>query len=111
MEALGGFTIFLSIVLMIFGILQIILFFKMWGMTNDVADIRLLLRRMTTKESTTVSDTSKLNEKGQIVTRKSDGEKMLVQRISNTGSYVCYSPEGEEFYGAYNADEVIIDHD
>lgn len=27
---------FLTIVLLIFGVLQIILFFKMWGMTNDV---------------------------------------------------------------------------
>lgn len=30
---------FLTIVLLIFGILQIILFFKMWGMTNDVTKI------------------------------------------------------------------------
>ena len=27
---------FLTIVLLIFGVLQIILFFKIWGMTNDV---------------------------------------------------------------------------
>ena len=31
---------FLSIVLVVFGILQIILSFKPWGMTNDVADIK-----------------------------------------------------------------------
>lgn len=31
---------FLSIVLLIFGVLQIILFFKMWGMTNDIKEIR-----------------------------------------------------------------------
>ena len=31
---------FLFIVLVVFGILQIILFFKPWGMTNDVADIK-----------------------------------------------------------------------
>lgn len=31
---------FLSIVLIIFGVLQIILFFKMWGMTNDIKGIR-----------------------------------------------------------------------
>lgn len=31
---------FLSIVLVVFGILQIILFFKLWEMTNDVADIK-----------------------------------------------------------------------
>ena len=30
---------FLSIVLLVFGVLQIILFFKLWGMTNDVKKI------------------------------------------------------------------------
>lgn len=31
---------FLTIVLLVFGVLQIILFFKMWGMTNDIKEIR-----------------------------------------------------------------------
>ena len=31
---------FLIIVLLVFGVLQIILFFKMWGMTNDIKEIR-----------------------------------------------------------------------
>lgn len=31
---------FLTIVLIIFGVLQIILFFKMWGMTNNVKEIK-----------------------------------------------------------------------
>lgn len=31
---------FLSIVLIVFGVLQIILFFKMWGMTNNVKKIK-----------------------------------------------------------------------
>lgn len=30
----------LSIILLIFGVLQIILFFKIWGMTDDIKDIR-----------------------------------------------------------------------
>jgi malonyl CoA-acyl carrier protein transacylase len=33
----------ISIVLFIFGILQIILFFKLWGMTNDVSKMRKLM--------------------------------------------------------------------
>jgi len=31
---------FLSVILIVFGILQIILFFKVWGMTNDVKKIK-----------------------------------------------------------------------
>ncbi len=30
---------FLTIILLIFGVLQIILFFKVWGMTNDIKEI------------------------------------------------------------------------
>lgn len=36
-------TIILSIVLLMFSILQIILFFKLWEMTNDVKDIKTAL--------------------------------------------------------------------
>lgn len=31
---------FLTIILLVFGVLQIILFFKIWGMTNDIKEIR-----------------------------------------------------------------------
>lgn len=31
-----GITLLVSIILIVFGVLQIILFFKLWGMTNDV---------------------------------------------------------------------------
>lgn len=34
-----GILMFVSVVMIVFGILQIILFFKMWGMTNDVGNI------------------------------------------------------------------------
>lgn len=34
------FMMFFSVILIIFGVLQIILFFKIWGMTNDVSKIK-----------------------------------------------------------------------
>ena len=36
---------FLTIVLLIFGVLQIILFFKIWGMTNGVKEVRQVSQR------------------------------------------------------------------
>ncbi len=39
METIEVISVILSIVMLIFGILQIILFFKIWGMTNDVQKI------------------------------------------------------------------------
>lgn len=35
-----GMFIFVGIIIIVFGILQIILFFKAWGMTNDVKKIK-----------------------------------------------------------------------
>lgn len=35
----------LSIVMLVFGILQIILFFKIWGMTNDISRIRRVIEK------------------------------------------------------------------
>lgn len=34
------FMMFFSVILVAFGILQIILFFKIWGMTNDVKELK-----------------------------------------------------------------------
>ena len=38
-ERMEGVLYFISVIMLIFGILQIILFFKIWGMTNNVARI------------------------------------------------------------------------
>lgn len=39
-----GTTLFVSIIIIVFGILQIILFFKIWGMTNKVSSIEGMLK-------------------------------------------------------------------
>ena len=46
-----------AIMLIIFGILQIILFFKLWGMTNDVADIKRIIRKNKKTSQSTVYPT------------------------------------------------------
>lgn len=40
----------LSIVMLVFGILQIILFFKLWGMTNNVSYVRKLTEKKLSEE-------------------------------------------------------------
>lgn len=36
--------IFVSLVIIVFGVLQIILFFKLWGMTNDVSEMKYIIK-------------------------------------------------------------------
>lgn len=45
------FLLIFAFVLFVFGILQIILFFKLWGMTNDVWRIRVLLENKQNEKS------------------------------------------------------------
>lgn len=50
-----GITLLVSIILIVFGVLQIILFFKLWGMTNDVRKIK---ERITPKDDNLDESTS-----------------------------------------------------
>lgn len=36
--------VLVSLIIIVFGVLQIILFFKLWGMTNDVAELKLIIK-------------------------------------------------------------------
>ncbi len=45
-----GMYIIMGIICMIFGIFQIILFFKIWGMTNNVKEMKEILKLMAKKE-------------------------------------------------------------
>lgn len=51
---MDGFLTFMSFVVLVFGILQIILFFKLWGMTNDVRTIRKHLVPEKRRKSNTI---------------------------------------------------------
>lgn len=100
---------FISIIFIVFGILQIILFFKMWGMTNNVSRItRLLeskelpnntLNNAENKTDDILSDTYSDIAVGSVVIRQSDGRKMVVDSIEN-GKYFCKDStmEGYKYY-------------
>lgn len=47
-----------SIIIIVFGILQIILFFKIWGMTNDVKKIRKAISPNKSEDSININETS-----------------------------------------------------
>lgn len=110
---------FLSIVLIVFGVLQIILFFKMWGMTNDVSKIKNILNsklsnmQMTkeqciigqkenktpeTKESINIGLPNDIHA-GDSVVRLSDGKIMIVDSVDD-GEYFCKGSflEGYSYY-------------
>lgn len=75
----------LSIIFLIFGILQIILFFKIWGMTNDVRAIKEYLTK--TEESQKPFSNEYQNEEN------SPGQDPSEKGAFEIGSIVLYTPE------------------
>lgn len=110
---------FLTIVLLIFGVLQIILFFKVWGMTNDV---KKLTNKFCNNDDTSPcadfpTEISKNNAPdntpdggveisvGDKVIRRKDGKEMMVDRIV-CGKYGCADLKTNTFIAGYNRNEI-----
>lgn len=108
-----------SIILIIFGVLQIILFFKIWGMTNDV-------KRLANKFCSNDNNLSNINDLaetpcdgipdntpdgdteisiGDKVIRRKDGKEMLVDRIV-CGKYGCADLKTNKFIAGYERNEI-----
>lgn len=69
---------FTSIVILVFGILQIILFFKVWGMTNDIAKMRELMEAKSKKQTAIPNKVQHLVKSGH----KAEAEEAL-EEIAN----------------------------
>lgn len=101
---MGGIVQILAIVALVFGVLQIILFFKIWGMTNNVAAIRRIMEGRESgagEEDKTVTDAIVV---GALVVRKSTGEQLKITAVDNDGKFVC-AKAGIEI-GSFSKDDL-----
>lgn len=88
-----------AIMLIIFGILQIILFFKLWIMTNDVAALRR-------KFAPQVEESQKPRDLlGMYVRIRSNGKQVRVV-ARESGQYKCVDVTTNEPCGVYSYDEL-----
>ena len=110
-----GFMTFVGIIAVIWGVLNIVLFFKLWGMTNDVSEIKKFLIRgntykyelasqqsdyssVATNEVVDSSATSKSEIKvgDKVHHMVYDKEKVfIVGTINSDGSCLCLDEKGE----------------
>lgn len=119
MEAI---LMFVSIVVIVFGILQIILFFKIWGMTDNVGKIKDMLESRSFN-SPVADNEVQANDRvqddpleeieipndinvGDRITRLSDGKEMIVDSIKD-GKYFCKASRLEG-YKYYKREEISI---
>jgi hypothetical protein len=74
----------------VFGILQIILFFKLWGMTNDVATIVSILKKETRKEPPKETVSSENPDASMTF------QRFVEKEVEKNPSFEKYSPIDKE---------------
>jgi uncharacterized protein YodC (DUF2158 family) len=106
------FTSTVGILLILFGIFQIILMIKIWMMTNDVSEIHWLLFKQAQAQAQ--EKEPKTNERpfeiGDHVVRISDGKQMVISKIKK-GKYICTTDNGFNGFfqeGEYDAKELRL---
>lgn len=107
--------LFITILVAVFGILQIILFFKLWGMTNHVARIKEYVGRIDERANNQVilnEASDNQNEDsipdwtiGSRVVRKATEKQMKIIGLNSNGTFVC-TTDGL-IAGSYRRDELI----
>lgn len=103
MEVLTG------IILLVFGILQIVLFFKIWGMTNDVRDLKeryFNLNPLKQKNISFANDTP--FKENDLVVNLKNGKQMRVKEITQEGKYSCYTNNGVIYEGDFTVEEIQL---
>ncbi len=106
---------FLGIIFIVFGILQIILFFKLWGMTNDIREIKNRYLHQASRESDKsdsdssstqdVSSPYSATEYARVVELKSESQ-MMAGEIAADGKIKCYSTSGS-YIGDFDKSEIM----
>lgn len=92
----------LTIAIIVFGILQIILFFKIWGMTDDIREIKnkYVNSRPILFESEPASVNQLFKDGDPVIEIKNNKELIVKKYDASINKYICYSSKGT-FEGSY----------
>lgn len=92
-------------IVVVFGILQLILFFKLWGMTNDIKEIKnKYLRADNIKSPSAINEINKYKD-GLLVVELKTGKQMRLGESLENGNYKCYS--NGSLVGEFNPSEFM----
>lgn len=98
---MGNVAFFTSIIIIAFGILQIILFFKVWGMTNDVRKIKNILELNIKQQQDTLNHNPNIDPSfsvGEVVIYKKTQEKFIIKRRVTEDLFECSSLDTNTSY-------------
>ena len=111
-----------SIIIIVFGILQIILFFKVWGMTNDVRDMKIIMEKLIRNKGKLTNERSSKNDREHISTDNIERDfkiddlvvelknerQLKISDITSDGRYKCRNANGISSAGIFNRDEIEL---
>lgn len=100
-----GINIIFSLIGIVWTICCLVLFFKIWGMTNDVKTIKNILQTIPNKTATTNRPSSEDNseestvhfEEGDHVINIETGEELMVVQVFPDGDVTCKPVKGFGF--------------
>ena len=96
----------ISLILVVFAILQIILFFKIWGMTNDIREIRDKYLKSDIKQIVEPQNNLNMNyELNELVVDIKTGKQMRIKEYKDN-KYSCYVNSGTKFVGDFDESEI-----
>jgi len=116
-----GFSFLIAIVSIVWGVLSIILFFKVWGMTNDIRDIKNVYLGLNQQEieknneAYKVTDNkyhytdSKFQINDIVISPNYDGE-LKVFDIMGNGEYNCRDAKTGEKAGFFKESELVLNN-
>lgn len=99
----------LSIILLVFGVLQIILFFKLWGMTNDISRMRSIMEEHLNNidnNSIELKDNKGIKVEDLVVELKTERQMKVTNIID--GKYECKLAGGIAPVGLFNRNEIEL---
>ena len=99
---------FFVLIYFVFGILSLILFFKVWGMCNNVARIRELMEMRNSIDSNPTSETENVSKTfavGDKVVILKTGKVTTVTEVKD-GKYECASNNGKSYDGVFSQCEL-----
>ena len=122
---MGIFSVIVTVASLVFGVLGIILFFKVWRMCNDVAEIKNRFKSVcpTVEEEKAAEWLNKMRDGavsskvqgvgtltvGDNVIYEPMNRRMIIKEITKDGLLVCVSYKqdgGEEYEGTYKPNQV-----
>ena len=94
---------FFGFIAALFAVLQIVLFFKIWGMTNDIKE--KYLSSTDPKKNVSPAQPTEFSI-GELVVEIKTNKQMRIKEITQDGKYSCYTGGGASHEGDFTAAEI-----